>query len=178
MAIYKTEAPAGSVDLPAEALSINGTYIENEIDGYRTLTVSGRETMAQEVKEAEVGKHDGAIFRYRRYPTRDIVVTYQILVDSDTAYREALIKLNSMLNFEEGQLIFNDEPDNYFIGTPTEVETPEPGLNTVTGEFTLHCEDPFKYSVDETVVDKSDKEERRKMKEEKENAGSDVGRDL
>lgn len=162
MALYTFKdtiaAPAGSSDLPAEALAINGTYIENIVDGYRTLNVSGRETMAQEVKEAEVGKHDGAFFQYRRYPTRDIVVTYQILADSDTAYREAFIKLNSMLNFEEGQLIFNDEPDKYFIGTPTEVETPEPGLNTVTGEFTLHCEDPFKYSVDETVVDMSEDE--------------------
>lgn len=157
MALYTFKdtiaAPAGSSDLPAEALAINGTYIENIVDGYRTLNVSGRETMAQEVKEAEVGKHDGAFFQYRRYPTRDIVITYQILADSDTAYREAFIKLNSMLNFEEGQLIFNDEPDKYFIGTPTEVETPEPGLNNAVGEFTLHCDDPFKYSLTEKTVD-------------------------
>lgn len=156
MAIYDfidtTEAPAGSVVLPAEALSINGTFIENEIDGYRTLTVSGREAMAQEVKEAEVGKHDGAFFQYRRYPTRDIVVTFQLITNSTAEFREAFIKLNSLLDFEEGQLIFNDEPDKYFIGTPTEVETPEPGLNTVTGEFTLHCEDPFKYSIEEKTA--------------------------
>lgn len=34
--------PEGSALLPSEALQINGEYIENMIDGYRTLTVSGR----------------------------------------------------------------------------------------------------------------------------------------
>ena len=142
-----------AVPLPSEALSINGTFIEDVIDGYRTLNVTGRETMAQEIKEAEVGKHDGAFFQFRRYPTRDIVVKYQIIAESNEAYREAFIKLNSMLNFEEGVLIFNDETDKYFVGTPTDVELPEPGLNCAVGEFTLHCEDPFKYSVQEKGVD-------------------------
>ena len=31
--------------LPAEAMSYNGVFIENEIPGYRTLYVSGRELM-------------------------------------------------------------------------------------------------------------------------------------
>ena len=31
-----------SQSLPAEVLSINGTYIENEVAGYTTLSVSGR----------------------------------------------------------------------------------------------------------------------------------------
>ena len=150
-----TTGSTGSADLPAEALSINGTYIENVIPGYRTLTVSGRETMAQEIKEAEVGRHDGAFFQYRRYPTRDIVVKYQILAGSNSAYREAFIKLNELLDFEEGQLIFADEPDKFFTGTPTDVDLPEPGLNNAVGEFTLHCEDPFKYSTTEKTVNMS-----------------------
>ena len=36
-----TENPEGSAWLPSEALQINGEYIENMIDGYQTLTVSG-----------------------------------------------------------------------------------------------------------------------------------------
>lgn len=32
--------------LPAEAMSYNGVYLENEIEGYRTLNVSGRELMS------------------------------------------------------------------------------------------------------------------------------------
>ena len=36
----------GVLPLPAEALQINGEYIENLIDGYRTLSVQGRESSA------------------------------------------------------------------------------------------------------------------------------------
>lgn len=32
-------------NLPTEAMSYNGVYLENEIDGYRTLSVTGRELM-------------------------------------------------------------------------------------------------------------------------------------
>ena len=35
--------------LPSEALKINGKYIENQITGYRTLNVSGREALSPEL---------------------------------------------------------------------------------------------------------------------------------
>ena len=35
--------------LPSEALNINGKYIENEIEGYQTLKVSGRELLDTEL---------------------------------------------------------------------------------------------------------------------------------
>ena len=34
-----------NTELPSEALCINGIYIENEIEGYRTLSVEGRELL-------------------------------------------------------------------------------------------------------------------------------------
>ena len=37
-----------SVSLPSEALKINGEYIENQVTGYRTLYVSGRESFVKE----------------------------------------------------------------------------------------------------------------------------------
>ena len=36
--------------LPAEAMSYNGVYLENEIEGYRTLNVSGRELLSASIK--------------------------------------------------------------------------------------------------------------------------------
>lgn len=38
--------------LPAEAMSYNGVYLENEIEGYRTLNVSGRELMSASIKSS------------------------------------------------------------------------------------------------------------------------------
>ena len=41
---------AGSKNsLPSEALQIDGEYIENLIDGYRTLYVIGRELLGSEI---------------------------------------------------------------------------------------------------------------------------------
>ena len=45
--------------LPSEALQLNGEYIENIIDGYRTQHVSGREALSQELETYEVGVRDG-----------------------------------------------------------------------------------------------------------------------
>ena len=46
----QAQASAGS-SLPAEAMSYNGVYLENEIAGYRTLSVSGRDLLGSEVKD-------------------------------------------------------------------------------------------------------------------------------
>lgn len=70
---------AGSKNLPAEALQINGEYIENQIDGYRTLYVTGRELLGSEISEMQIGTADGSVFQSKRNEPRTITVGYQIL---------------------------------------------------------------------------------------------------
>lgn len=144
-----TTESQSSADLPSEALKINGVYIENEISGYRTLYVSGREAMSPELTTYETGIRDGALMQNKRYPPRTITVGYQLITKSTSAFREAYNKLNQLLNVEEVELIFADEPDKFFIGTPSEAAEPEPGSNAVKSEFRVLCTDPFKYSIQE-----------------------------
>ena len=47
-------------NLPTEAMSYNGVFLENEIDGYRTLSVTGRELMESEVTDQEIDGMDGS----------------------------------------------------------------------------------------------------------------------
>lgn len=146
--------------LPSEALQINGQYIENLIEGYRTLNVEGREALSAELSYFETGVRDGSKLQSKRYPARIITVTYQLVAGSNEAFREAFNQLGRILNVEDAQLIFNDEPDKYFIGTPETIGTVPPGRNAVTGEFEILCLDPFKYSVMEyeaigRIADKS-----------------------
>lgn len=136
-----------SVVLPSEALKINGEYIENQVSGYRTLNVSGREALSPDVETYTTGIRDGSKIKNRRYPERIITVTYQIKAESNEAFREAYNKLASILNCEEAELIFNDEQDKFFIGTPCIIGEVKPGTNAVVGEFEILCADPFKYSV-------------------------------
>lgn len=136
-----------NIVLPSEALKINGEYIENLIPGYRTLTVSGREALSPELTAFETGVRDGSVLQNKRFPARTIRVAYQLIAESNEAYRAAYNMLAAILNVENAELIFNDEPDKFFIGTPSAIGEVEPGRNAVTGEFEIFCADPFKYSV-------------------------------
>ena len=144
--IDTTEASVGAF-LPSEALKINGEYIENLIEGYRTLTVSGRESLSPELETYETGVRDGSKLKSKRYPARTIIVKYQLVAESNEAFREAFNKLGRILDVEDAELIFEDEQDKFYIGTPSLVGEVEPGKNAVTGEIEFFCADPFKYSV-------------------------------
>lgn len=133
--------------LPSEALNINGDYIENMIPGYRTLYVKGRESLSPSIDAVEVGSKDGAFVKNRRYQPRTITVGYQLIAESNEAFRNAYNALGRILNKEESILIFNDESDKFFKGTLDSMGEVEPGKNAVKSEFDLVCIDPFKYSV-------------------------------
>ena len=139
----------GSADLPSEALKLNGEYIENQIEGYRTLYVAGREILSQELTTYETGVRDGSNLSYRRYPSRTITVGYQLIAEDNDAFREAYNKLNALLDVEDAEMIFADEPDKFFRGTPSGAGDVDPGRNAVKGEIEFTCTDPFKYSVQE-----------------------------
>lgn len=140
------EASEGVV-LPSEALMINGQYIEDQISGYRTLSVQGREALSPDVESYETGIRDGSRLKSKRYPERIIIVQYQLIADSNEAFREAYNQLGRILDVTEAQLIFNDEQDKFYIGTPCIIGAVPPGKNAVVGTFEILCTDPFKYSV-------------------------------
>lgn len=138
--------------LPSEALQINGEYIEDLIDGYRTLYVKGRETLSPDVEFDEVGVRDGSYLKNKRFPQRKLTVGYQIFTQSNADFIEAFSALNDILNVENAELIFADETDKFLIGTPTGFGSIPTGTNNVKGEFEIICSDPFKYSVQEYEV--------------------------
>ena len=144
-----TATTSGGTLLPSEALKINGAYIEDLIPEYRTLTVEGREALSPEISSYNTGYRDGSLMSGRRYPARIIRITYQIIAKTSEEFRKCYNKLGAILNVKEAELIFNDEQDKYFIGTPSSIGEVPPGRNAVVGEFEILCLDPFKYSVNE-----------------------------
>lgn len=136
-------------NLPTEAMSYNGVYLENEIDGYRTLSVTGRELMESEVTDQEIDGMDGSYYRYKTTPARTITVKYQLRARGSREYREAYNKMNKLLSGEQVKVIFNDESDKYFIGTKTSNTQVDGGTNNVIGEIEIYCTDPCKYSTTE-----------------------------
>ena len=86
-------AYSGSNPLPVEALQINGEYIENQITGYRTLYVTGRELLESDIAETQLGDSDGTEFQSKRNVPRTITVGYQLLSDSPEEQREKYNRL-------------------------------------------------------------------------------------
>lgn len=137
--------------LPAEAVSINGMYIENIISGYQTLYTSGRETLAVNLDTLTVGSADGEVIKSRRYPARTITVGFQLVASSPSDFRTKFNHLNNLMSFESADFVFADETDKYFTGTPILDVDVESGRNSIVGEWQIFCPDPFKYSLSPTV---------------------------
>lgn len=138
---------AGGNNLPAEAMKYNGVYLENEIPGYKTLYVYGRELMENDIQDEEITGIDGSIYYGKTYPPRTITVGYQLIAEDNAAFRQAFNKMNKILSAEQVQIIFNDEQDKYFVGTKRGAETPDPGSNSIISEFEIYCPDPRKYAT-------------------------------
>lgn len=142
-----TTDQTGAAVLPAEAISYNGEYLDEVIEGFRTLYVSGRESLDREVKEQTIPGVIGSRYSQSLYGTRDIEVGYQLLCQTPEKFRQAYNLLNTKLAKEQVRVIFNDEKDKYFIGTATNTGDPDPGRLCVTGVIRIHCSDPLKYST-------------------------------
>lgn len=135
-----------SSHLPSEALFINGKAIEEEINGYRTLTVSGRELLGQDLNTVRRNTGDGSIFLGATYPPRTITIQYELKADDNEDYRLKFERLNRLLAGGEKELRFNDDYDYHFTGVLEGVDEVSSGRNTVIGSFSFFCADPFKYS--------------------------------
>lgn len=133
--------------LPAEAVSVNGKYIENEIEGYHTLHVVGRELLESEVTDRQIGNADGSEFQSKRNVPRVITVTYVLSARTPELFRDKFNALNLILDQEQAKFIFNDEPDKYFIGTKSSISDVPAGRHNVTGSYDIYCADPYKHSV-------------------------------
>lgn len=151
--MYKFEdtspAISGDPDLSAEAITINGIAIERDIEGFRTLTVSGRELIPKLLTTKVIGDSDGDIKTSARLPNRTITVKYQITSKSPDEYRKKFYRLNSLLNQGESRLEFNDAKDVYFMGEFEATSAPTDGKINIISTFTFHCYQPFAYAKDE-----------------------------
>lgn len=141
-------------DLSGEAVKINGTYIEDIVTGYETVKSAGRELIGRDLETTDT-KNDGAILRNVKYSPREIEVDFFVLRNSMPNMRTAMDAVKAALDVKEAEFIFNEDPDYFFIGTPVMNEGYTELRNGYYGSFTIHCNDPFKYSVLEKTATSS-----------------------
>ncbi|OEH66127.1 distal tail protein Dit [Lactobacillus mulieris] len=142
--------------LSPEAIYINGIPIEDQIDGFYTLNVSGRELVPHTISTQEVASSDGSMFLNARYANRSIKVNYRLLAKNDTDYREKFELLNYLLSPKRFDFKFYDDPFYFWTGTVTSVEEPAAGQNFAKGSFTIECTSPFKRRIEPVTYDNSE----------------------
>ena len=145
-------------NLPTEAVSINGQYIETVLDGYRTLYTKGRESLGAQLETYAVGTADGETYKYKRYPARTLTVGFQLVANNPQEFREKFTNLNNLLSLDEADFIFADEPDKFFSGIPIMDATVEAGVDSVKGEWKIYCAYPFKRSIEPVTLTMEDAE--------------------
>lgn len=133
--------------LPAEAMLIDGQYIENLVPGYRTLQVGGRELLKQSATSNAIGISDGEMLEYVRNPSREITVGFQLVAADDEAFRTAFYKLSGILHGYTHQISFNDDLSVYWNAVLTDVDDVPKGRNAITSSFTLFVPDGIAHSV-------------------------------
>lgn len=138
---------------PAEAMLIDGQYIEDLIPGYSTLQVSGRELLSQSIEKQTIGKSDGEFIQYVRNPSREIVVGYRLAAADNLSFRQAFYKLNSILHGDSHLVSFNDDPSKYWIATFSDIDDVPKGRNAITSSFTLFVPDGIAHSVATQTAD-------------------------
>lgn len=137
--------------IASEALLIGGKAIEDSIDGYQTLTVSGRGPLGFSINADDVDGMDGKHFVDAFFPERVIKVVYRLNAASPTEMIEKQDKLAAILNAQQFDFTFRDQPDWHFIGTVSDTEDPEEGRLDAKGSFTITVSDPHKYSADKVL---------------------------
>ena len=138
---------------PAEAMLIDGQYIEDLIPGYSTLQVSGRELLSQSIEKQTIGKSDGEFIQYVRNPSREIVIGYRLAAADNLSFRQAFYKLNSILHGDSHQVSFNDDPSKYWIASFSDIDDVPKGRNAITSSFTLFVPDGIAHSVATQTAD-------------------------
>ncbi|MGK4178810.1 distal tail protein Dit [Lapidilactobacillus dextrinicus] len=141
---------------PAEAMQVDGTYLEDVIPGYRTLQVTGRELLNQDVVKQQIGRSDGDSLQYVRNPSREITVVYELVSASNQEFRQSFRKMNELLHDNQHKLIFNDDKTKYWLGTLSNVEEVPGGRNSVTSSFSFDVLDGIAHAVNASTASLDD----------------------
>lgn len=136
-----------------EAISLDGTTIEDAVEGYRTLSVSGRESLAYTITDDDrpVGT-DGMEYYGKRQQSRTITVRFELSAPSAAVFMARYRKLKDFCKGEGRKLRFADEPNAHYTGTLSSVDAPEAGSLRVVAEMAFYCADPYLESDVTTTV--------------------------
>lgn len=128
--------------LPSVAMFFNGRIFENEIEGYETLNVSGRETVSYSTTTA--GNSNEILTK--ELDARILTIQYRLKADDNTEFQKKFRKLNELLETdnEDVEIRFIDDVEIEYRGQITAMAEVPPETNNAIGTFEIYCADPWK----------------------------------
>ena len=128
----------------------NGNFVllDSLVNGFSTLTVSGREILPQTVNTSDYDAgQDGASVTTASHQNRQITVTY-LLDTQNKNVNDMFRKLNFYLSQGKIQFRFLDDNEWFYIGYVTGVGDLQGTDRFRTGDFTITCYDPVRHYID------------------------------
>lgn len=135
--------------LPTSAMNYDGMFFEEMIEGYRTLSVSGREMISLDIESDS--RKMGTAISSQTLPQRLLTIHYQIRNDDPEALLVDYRRMMAYLYREKDVLIyFNDEWDLQYTGRYSSSEEITGDRYTIVSSFEIYCQDPRKYTKEFT----------------------------
>lgn len=131
---------------PSDNLKVNGRYLNNLINGYRQLYVSGRSLISQDVEHEKIPGKAGAHVKSVHINPREIEVFYMLEARNSVELREQFAMLNQVLRGELS-LVFDDEPEFTYTGYLSGTDEIAEQTLTIKSSFKLFVPNPYKQRV-------------------------------
>ena len=133
---------------PSDNMSINGTPLNQLIEGYRHLTVTGRGLLGQSVKTISVPGRRGVWIESVSDDERVLEIKYKLVADTSPKMRDKFAKLNKILRTHASsgflEITFKDEPEYVYYGYFSGADAIEEKSLSIFSKFTLLVPDGYK----------------------------------
>lgn len=131
--------------IPTSAMYYDGVLLEGVIDGYQTLSVTGREMISINIESQSV--QEGSIITNQTLPSRTLTIKYKLWDKDPFELQKKFDELKRYLyRTKDVPIQFNDELDKTYYGRFSSAETVDGTTNSIVASFDIFCADPRKYS--------------------------------
>lgn len=135
--------------LPTDAICYNGHWLDTEINGFKTLTVAGRESLSRQINAPD-SSGDGAIYLNSKLESRKIEIEFELKTTTTDEFNSSTERLKAILSVPNVKVVFNDDKSFHYVGSVVSLELEKPLLIT-KGKMEIECPDPYKYSDVKTL---------------------------
>lgn len=134
----------------------NNVNLDTVVEGFRTLSVSGRGIIGQDINTSQIPAKDGRYLVNKVVDSREITVKYQLVAKSNEELRKKFNGLNILLHSDKPcDLKFTDENEYSFKAMLQKASDGEEISNSIVETITFLCLDPYKYSSSKVSVGNS-----------------------